>query len=674
MTALTASVSLHAGAAALCALWAVLIPLAGAGRRPSWLPAALCLSTAAWAASVAVMPAAPLTGLPGLLDLLQTSFGILLLLGLGRRISGPRAVPLARAFGIVAAVLVPLAAGAEIARLAQLDPTLPATIAVLARLGLALLVVLLAENTIRNMDEAGRWHANLPCIVVGGMAAFDLVVLADAALTGSFSAVLWNARGALWGVAPALLVLAALRDRRWRRSPAVSREVVFHGATLLIAGAFLLGVGGVGEALRHLDPNWGGTAQVGLLAGALMAVAVALSSRSFRSRVRRSIVDNFFAARYDYRREWMRSTATLSTADAEAPAPVRAIRAIADAVDVPGGLLLTRGADGALVATAFWNAPEAAVALAPEHPLHAFLAAEGAVQRIAPPTPQDPLAAAGRLWLAVPLLHHREGLTGAVLLAQPRAPFPLDDEVLELLLTLGREVAMFLAEREAAERLADSRRLADYAKRFAFVAHDVKTVSNQLTLMLANAEANLDDPEFQRDLLTTMRASVSRINTLIARLRQEDGAAAQAAAPRPFPVMERLRALARGRALPVELVQEGGPALPLAAMPAECFDAAVTHLLDNALEASPPTVPVRVVVRPAEAALEVDIIDRGPGMSESFIRNELFRPMATSKPGGSGIGAWQARELLANAGGRLEVLSRPGEGTTMRLRLPATTP
>jgi putative PEP-CTERM system histidine kinase len=667
-----ASVPVHAVAAALCALWAVLIPLAAAGRRPAWLPAAFCLATSAWAASVAVWPVAPLTGPPGLLDLVQTAFGLLVLLALGRRLGGPGAVPLARAFGLAAAALLPLAAGVEMARMAQLDTALPAAFAVPARLALALLVVLVAENIIRNLDEAARWHANLPCIVIGGMAAFDLVLLADAALSGAFSAILWNARGALWGIAPALLVLAALRDRRWKRSPAVSREVVFHGATLVIAGAFLLGVGGVGEALRHLDADWGGTAQVGLLAGALMALAVALSSRSFRSRIRRSIVDHFFAARYDYRREWMRATATLSAADEESPAPVRAIRAIADAVDVPGGILLTRSPDGALVGSAFWNAPDAPVVLFPDHPVHRALAEGGEVLRLDPPADGDPLAGSGRLWLAVPLLHHREGLTGAVLLAPPRAPFPLDEEVNELLGTLGRAVAMFLAERQAAERLADSRRLADYAKRFAFVAHDVKTVSNQLTLMLANAEANLDDPEFQRDLLTTMRSSVSRINTLIARLRQEDGAA-----PRPtsgrFAVMERLRALARNRAGALELVQEGSH-LPLVAMPPESFDAAVTHLLDNAIEASPPTVPVRVVVRPADAGLEVDIIDRGPGMSETFIRNELFRPMATSKPGGSGIGAWQARELLAHAGGRLDVLSRPGEGTTMRLRLPAGTP
>ena len=90
---------------------------------------------------------------------------------------------------------------------------------------------------------------------------------------------------------------------------------------------------------------------------------------------------------------------------------------------------------------------------------------------------------------------------------------------------------MFLAERRAAERLAEQRRLQDYAKRFAFVAHDVKTVSSQLSLLLANAEDNMQDPEFQRDMLPTVRASADRINTLIARLRQPGEVMPSAGAP-----------------------------------------------------------------------------------------------------------------------------------------------
>ena len=106
-------------------------------------------------------------------------------------------------------------------------------------------------------------------------------------------------------------------------------------------------------------------------------------------------------------------------------------------------------------------------------------------------------------------------------------------------------------------------------------------------------------------------------------------------------------------------------------MAPERFDAAVTHLLDNAAEASGPGEPVQVRVRHEAGRIVVDITDLGQGMTPEFIRDELFRPLSTSKPRGSGIGAWQARDLLRGAGGDLAVLSRPGAGTTMRLTLPA---
>jgi len=653
--------------AVLCATWAAIILLAGRGGRTTLPAALLCFAATVWAATIATWPATPFWGLPGFADILRSACALSLLLLLDLRLSGGRAGAPGWRFGLVGAMLLVLTAMTLLPVWGDVGAALRDQGAMLLRVAFALLLVLLAENVLRNADEAARWHANLPCIFVGGFAAFDLVLYADAVLVGGFSKQLLNARGVLWGIAPALLVLAALRDRRWRRPPAVSRQVVFHGATLLIAGAFLLGVGLFGEALRWLDADWGGTARTGLIAGALMALMVALSSRSFRSRIWRGVVDHFFAARYDYRAEWLRCVATLSAPDGEMPAARRAIRAVADAVDVPAGALLLRvlpdlsgpAPTSALQVAGAWNMPAdlpPAADLAP-------LLGDGTTVRML-----NGLSGSwGQLWLAVPLIHHREGLLGAVLLAPPRAPFPLDEEVEALLLTLGCEVAMFLAERQAAERLVDSRHLANYAKRFAFVAHDVKTVSNQLSLMLANAEAHLSDPGFQRDLMTTMRASAQRINTLIARLRHEED---EAKVPTALSVLERLHALARGRLRPVRVEQEG-TTLPLVTILADSFDAAVAHLLDNAAEASSPGKFVRVVVRHAEGALEVDIIDRGPGMSQDFIRNELFRPLVTSKPGGSGIGAWQARELLRQAGGSVEAISRPGEGTTMRLRLPA---
>ncbi len=668
-----ASVALYAGCAAICLLLALLLPLMGRGRGA--LPAtAVAVITGAWAAAVAAEPALPLSGLPGVLEVLRSALWFVLLLGLAWRFAGPRGRPLAWRFAAAGGLVtvIALAANMPVAR-GVIDAPSFGSLAILARISLSLLVVLLAENLYRNTSEAARWHINLPCIVLGGLAAFDLLLFAEAALSRSFTPAVLDARAVLTGLSMPLLLVAAVRDRRIRRDPPVSREVVFHGATLLLAGGFLLLVGAAAELLRHLDPAWSSAAQASILAAALMAIGVAATTGSARSRLRRLVVDHFFTARYDYRREWLRCVATLAAPADEAPATQRAIRAIADAVDSPGGALFLREADGArLGCVATWNGPDAALALAEDHPLLAALK-DGAwiAEFTADDAPPDIAQTLGRVWLAVPLPRHggAPGLFGVVVLWPPRAPFATDREVFDLLRTLGREVAMFLAERRAAETLAEQRRLEEYAKRFAFVAHDVKTVASQLRLLLANAEDNIADPEFQRDMLVTVRASAARIDSLIARLRQPEAPApARAAAERLAPGA-RLRALVAARPRPVRLDEESGVSGSIAMDP-ERFDTAILHLLNNAEEASEGGEPVRIRLRQQGSRAVIDITDRGQGMTPEFIRDELFRPFGTAKPDGTGIGAWQARDLLRAAGGDLVVLSHLGAGTTMRVTLP----
>ena len=104
------------------------------------------------------------------------------------------------------------------------------------------------------------------------------------------------------------------------------------------------------------------------------------------------------------------------------------------------------------------------------------------------------------------------------------------------------------------------------------------------------------------------------------------------------------------------------------AMSPDAFDTAITHLLNNAVEASPGQ-PVKLRINHEATRIVVDVTDVGCGMSPHFIRDELFQPFKTQKPGGSGIGAFQARELIREAGGDLMVISQQGVGTTMRLTL-----
>ncbi len=123
-----------------------------------------------------------------------------------------------------------------------------------------------------------------------------------------------------------------------------------------------------------------------------------------------------------------------------------------------------------------------------------------------------------------------------------------------------------------------------------------------------------------------------------------------------------------GAAAPIELdIRGGGLAV---AVDEDRLVAVLDHLIQNALDASGADdhVHVRLAGRDDEAVIEVE--DHGAGMDAAFVRDELFRPFRSTKDTGYGIGAYEGREFALSMGGRLDVISAPGEGTIMRMTLP----
>ena len=77
------------------------------------------------------------------------------------------------------------------------------------------------------------------------------------------------------------------------------------------------------------------------------------------------------------------------------------------------------------------------------------------------------------------------------------------------------------------------------------------------------------------------------------------------------------------------------------------------------------------------AQVAIAIADQGRGMDADFVRNRLFQPFASTKDGGFGVGAFEAKSLVTAMGGRLTVESRPGEGSRFTITsrpLPERTP
>ncbi|HEY0418601.1 MAG TPA: XrtA/PEP-CTERM system histidine kinase PrsK [Acetobacteraceae bacterium] len=671
---------LHGLCAGLYAALSALILIQARLSRTGLFLAGAALLTAAWAGAVALSAGWPATlaldSAAGALDLLRSAGWYAFILHLYRR-TLPARNELTHAFvvmGLVGLLVIgislllgPGAAGGGGVSLWSMSTGL--------RLGLAVCNILLIENLYRNASKDAKWFVNLPCMALGGLFVYDIVLSADAVLFRQLSPVLFDGRAVATAIVAPLLAVAAARNRSWSIDIHVSRTAVFHSATLVGSGIFLLGLAAAGETFRFLGASWGGVAEISLLFSGVLLIAMVVTSQTARSRIRGVVIDHFFSHRYDYRREWMRSITTLSSADAYVALHTRVIRTVAEVLDSAGGALFLDESAAGSAAVSFqwagsWNMPAATTPIMGDHPLAEALRGGGWIVEL-------PGSEAGQAlplefadaWLAVPLSHGGR-MIGFILVAKPRAGFKLDREVFDLLRILGQQVATYVAEQRATQIMLQAQQLHDYGKRFAFVAHDIKNVSSQLSLLLSNAEIHLSNPEFQRDMLATVRASVAKIGALLKRL-QAPASPVTRSVIRPT---ERLEAVVgsigrlRGVAVALDMDgREAGIAMSVAA-----FDAMITHLLNNAIEATQEADGdgVRVQVRHEARRMLIDIIDQGPGMTAEFIRDKLFRPFDTSKSGGSGIGAFQARELLREMGGDLVVISRPGAGTTMRVLLP----
>jgi putative PEP-CTERM system histidine kinase len=258
-----------------------------------------------------------------------------------------------------------------------------------------------------------------------------------------------------------------------------------------------------------------------------------------------------------------------------------------------------------------------------------------------------------------------------VILEHPIVRRPLDWEDFDLFRTAGIQAASYLAEARSQDALADSQRFDEFNRRFAFIMHDIKNLVSQLSLVARNAERHAENPEFRADMIATLQSSVKKMNDLLARLSRGKGADPEPL--RTVPLQPVLNAVTSAKQRSHAIQLWGGADICVRADPAR-LEQAIAHVVQNAIDASRSGDPVRILCDSQGAEVCIDVIDSGTGMSADFVRTRLFQPFASTKDGGFGIGAFEARSLIAAMGGRLEVESREGEGSRFTIILPAGAP
>ena len=539
--------------------------------------------------------------------------------------------------------------------------------------------LVLVEQVFRNTPPQRRWEIKFLCLGLGGMFAFDLFLFADLVLFQTLDSPSWQARGLVNALVVPLIAISVSRRLPQREGPVVSRHLLFHTASLTGAGLYLLAVGGAGYYLRHFGGELGALLQVTFLFGAALILLLVLFSGSVRARLRIFLAKHFFKYRYDYRAEWLRFTGTLSAEDAAMPFQQRAIHAIGELVESPGGLLWVRTDDGTFTLEGALNLGEPSYpAQPPESPLVDFLQTTGWVIDLDEFRREPKIYRGLRLpewllenprhWSVVPLLKG-DDLEGFVVLGQPLAPHRIDWEERDLLKTAGRQLAVYVALAQTSEALLEARQFETFHRLTAFLVHDLKNISAQLSLICSNAERHRDNPEFIADAFQTVAHARDRLERTQAQLRN--------AQPTPS---------ARHKLMPLGEVLAGVARESSHVRPAPQLDIRHTadvkgdpdglrnvllHLVRNAQEATPDDGRVTLSLDTDGYWATILVEDNGAGIEEEFLRRRLFRPFQTTKGNaGMGIGLYEARDQVIRMGGRIEVDSTVGQGTRFIIRLP----
>jgi signal transduction histidine kinase len=122
------------------------------------------------------------------------------------------------------------------------------------------------------------------------------------------------------------------------------------------------------------------------------------------------------------------------------------------------------------------------------------------------------------------------------------------------------------------------------------------------------------------------------------------------------------------------------PGLPKVRIDIEHLRQVLINLVQNAVQAMPNGGDIYVETRTqdgfrpggeARQRVQVSVRDTGPGIAPGLLPN-LFVPFVTTKQQGTGLGLAISQRIVSEAGGRIDVRSREGYGTTFVVLLPAT--
>jgi signal transduction histidine kinase len=231
--------------------------------------------------------------------------------------------------------------------------------------------------------------------------------------------------------------------------------------------------------------------------------------------------------------------------------------------------------------------------------------------------------------------------------------------------------------REQIARETEARQFESFVRLSAMLSHDLKNAIEALLLIVGNMEKHFDNEEFRADAMNSLKLASHNLSAMVTRLTNPVATlSGEHKRPQPVDIVPMLRRVLAITAEPmretIKLETDLPPSL-MALADRERIEKVIENLVLNALEAMTGKKGTLTIEAGTTDDQQVffSVTDSGMGMSPEFIEKRLYRPFATTKKKGVGLGLYTCREVVRANGGFIEVASKEGSGTTFRVVLPS---
>jgi putative PEP-CTERM system histidine kinase len=548
----------------------------------------------------------------------------------------------------------------------------------------AVMILMNLERTFRHATGHKRWQTKFMFLGIGGIFAVHLFTDSQTVLFNGVNTGLDIVEiGALF-VGDILILLSLFRGKPLNIGIQLSHQLLYSSLTLLIAGGYFIAVGVISWLSIRFE--WIGNIHVAifLIFLATIGMAAILLSDRLRMKRKRFISRHFKRPQYDYQKIWegftTRTTSITLTRDL-CDIIVKMVSETLEILSVSlwlvdekqerlafGGStvftdeqvvelkLFSRGSTGLIQAMTDQTMPVDLVGIEDDW--------ASDLKRISAFTETKE----SRIRYCVPL-NAAGQLIGIMTLSEKVFYEPLSFEESELVKNIADQAAAGLLNLKLSEQLRQVKELEAFQSMSAFFMHDLKNLASKLSLVTQNLPNYMDNPEFRADALKTISQSVAKINAMSSRLSllsqklefafKETG------------VHELIVAtVADVKNYTNVTVSLNLNPVPLISIDPDQIRKVIENLLLNASDALGQDGEITVSTSHKDNWVEISVRDNGRGISREFIEKSLFRPFQTTKKQGMGIGLYHCKTIVEGHGGRIEVESQEGRGTTFRVLLP----